>query len=364
MKNLILAISVLFFAEWITAQSEIKWPPLDASTMDVVYFPKEVAWRNYLTLDKRNITPEIKLIYSRPLKKGREIFGSLVPYGEEWRLGANEATSITFYSPVGIGDQTLESGTYTVFADIYEDKWILHFSTESGIWGNANRDRSLTAASIDVPTEMVAKSREALSMTFQEIDEHTTHLIIEWDKTRVRVPIAHNPILFDDIDVSIMDMAHYPAKSAYRNYLEGDDRLTKPIIQVSYSRPLKKGRNVFGDLIHNGEVWRLGANEATEITFFSDVSVGSENLARGRYAMFAEVNADSWTIILSKDYPIWGAFNRDESKDVAKVKVPTGQTNEVVEALSIVFEEKEMGLVHMIIAWDRTKVEIPIKLKD
>lgn len=364
MKNHIYLFILILFVQLAYGQSDSKWPALDASPMDVAYYPANVAWRNYLSPDQRNITPKIKLVYSRPLKKGRDIFGGLVPFGEEWRLGANEATTITFYQAVGIGDEVLEPATYTVFADVNEDKWTIHFSTEMGIWGNANRKLSQTVASIEVPTETVSKSREALAMTFQEIDPHITHLVIEWDQSRVRVPIVLNPVLFDDIDISIMDMAHYPAKSAYTNYLESDERLTKSLIQVSYGRPLKRGRNIFGDLIHFGEVWRMGANEATEIEFYSDVSIGNVNVPRGHYAMFAEVNADSWNIILSKDYPIWGSHDRNTDKDVATIKVPVSKTNDIVEALSIIFEDQEDGIINMVIAWDRTKVVVPIKLRD
>ena len=92
-------IIIPFLAAGISAQDN-EWPSLDASTMDIVYYPQEVAWRNYLGEEKRNISPKIKLVYSRPAVKERDIFGGLVPYGEEWRLGANEASIITFYAPV------------------------------------------------------------------------------------------------------------------------------------------------------------------------------------------------------------------------------------------------------------------------
>ena len=76
---------------------ESKWPKVDVSALDAEYYPARAAWRNYLGPDDRNIAPQVKVIYSRPKMKEREIFGGLVPYGQEWRLGANEATEITFY---------------------------------------------------------------------------------------------------------------------------------------------------------------------------------------------------------------------------------------------------------------------------
>ena len=197
-------------------------------------------------------------------------------------------------------------------------------------------------------------------MTFQEVDDRTANLVVEWENTRAALPIAFNPILFSDADPSPMDMAHYPGNSAFNNYAESEDKKADPIIQVFYSRPQKKGRMVFGDLLKDGEVWRLGANEATEIVFYKDIKVGDKDLRRGRYAMFAKLNGESWDIIFSKDYPIWGAANRDETKDVASVSVPVTREDEIVEALAIIFEEKSETSAHMIIGWDQTRATIPV----
>lgn len=346
----------------IDAQDE-KWPDLDGSSFDMVYYPEEVAWRNYLSEDKRNITPKIKLTYSRPMKKDRHIFGGLLPFGEEWRMGANEATTISFYNPVSIGKSTLQPGSYTMSAHLQKDAWTINFSTESGIWGSANRDKDKTVASIKIPVEIIGNSREALAMTFQEIDEHNVNLAIEWDDHRVIVPIAMNPVVFSDTDPSPMDMAHYPRSSAFTNYAEGEAKNITPKITVTYSRPQKKGRTIFGDLLKYGDVWRIGANEATEIVLYETVTINGTQLNRGRYAMFAKVNETSWDIIFSKDYPIWGAYGRDESKDVASISIPVSSDTEVLEALSVKFEEKSDKLVHMHIGWDQTRVAIPFSFE-
>jgi len=343
------------------AQSqESKWPKLDASTLDAEYYPAEVAWRNYLPEDQRGITPKIKLVYSRPMMKERKIFGELIKFGEEWRVGANEATTITFYQPVSIGGSALNQGSYSVSVVPTADSWTFNFSTESGIWGSANRDQSKTVASAKVMTSKVADAREALTMTFQEEDDLTANLVVEWENTRASLPIAFNPIMFNDTDPSPMDMAHYPRSSAFNNYAKSEDEKKDPIIQVSYSRPQKKGRKIFGELLKDGEVWRIGANEATEVAFYRNVKVGDKEVRRGRYAMFAKLNGETWDIIFSKDYPIWGAANRDESKDVVSVTVPVTTEDEVVEALSIIFEEKSENSAHMIIGWDQTRAAIPV----
>ncbi|MEL6123759.1 MAG: DUF2911 domain-containing protein, partial [Bacteroidota bacterium] len=344
----------------LSAQEESRWPDLDASNLDVAYFPQKAAWTNYLPEEERGIRPEMKILYSRPKMNGRKIFGDLVPYGEEWRLGANEATLITFYNPVDINGTMVGPGVYSVFATPTESEWTVTFSSQTNIWGGANRDMEKNVASITVPAVSLPKPREEFGITFQEIDGYTTHMVMEWETTRAAVPIKNNPINYRPIDASPLDLAHYPAKSAYTNYLEGDEAKITPKVQVTYSRPAKKGRDIFGELLKNVKVWRLGANEATEISFFENVKMGDIDIARGRYAMFAALNGDTWDIILSKDFPIWGAANRDEEKDVARIEVPVQSIDEVVENFSIIFEEKSPTLAHMVIAWDQTMVEVPI----
>jgi len=362
MLRIITIGALLLMSDLVFSQGESRWPDVDKSILEIAYYPQTVAFRNYRDGAEREATPKVKLVYSRPKMNGREIFGALLPYGKEWRLGANEATMVSFYQGVRIGETSLGAGTYTVFAVPNEGEWTFHFSSQTGIWGGANRDADKTVASITVPTKEV-DTREELSMTFQEIDDMTTHLVVEWENTHAAVPISFNPIMFRGIDASPLDMVHYPAKSAYTNYLEGDEKNITPQIQVTYSRPAKKGRDVFGDLLKDTKVWRLGANEATEIAFFQNVKVGDTEIARGRYAVFAELNGDSWNLIFSKDFPIWGSHNRDEAKDVHSVKVAVGQQDEVVEHLSIIFEEKSNELVHMVIAWDKTIAEVPITIK-
>ncbi|MFT4535781.1 MAG: hypothetical protein ACJA1A_002689 [Saprospiraceae bacterium] len=362
MKNIITILFAVLTVSLAMAQ-ESKWPKVDPSNMDAEYYPAQAAWRNYLTGEDRTMSPKVKVVYSRPLKKEREIFGTLVPYGAEWRLGANEATEITFYQTVGIGGTTVNPGTYTVFATPTMKEWTVSFSSQRGIWGAEKRDASKTVASIKVPTTIVATAEEALSFSFREMDEQTAHMTIQWDKTRVEVPIAFNPVIFTGADVSPMDMSHYPSKSAYTNYLEGDEVNMKPKVQVVYSRPYKKGRKVFGELLKIGDIWRVGANQSTEITFFEDVKVGNLELKKGRYALYAEIKDASWDMIFSKDLPAWGAANRDETKDVGRTNIGLSSDAEVLENLAIIFEEKSDKLVHMVIGWDTTRAELPITFK-
>src|SRR5689334_3785889 len=100
------------------------------------------------------------------------------------------------------------------------------------------------------------------------------------------------------IDKSPMDMSYYPV-----NYpvLKIQDKITEPLVaRVIYSRPQKSGRSIFGGLVKTGEVWRLGANEATELQLFRTVHIGGKKIKPGRYTLYAIVNDNNWTIILNK----------------------------------------------------------------
>jgi hypothetical protein len=162
------------------------------------------------------------------------------------------------------------------------------------------------------------------------------------------------------IDKSPMDMAYYPA-----NYpvLKIQDKAAEPLVaRVIYSRPQKGGRTIYGDLVEYNQVWRLGANEATEIEFYREVKIGGKRIPKGKYTLYAIVNPTQWTIILNKDTDIWGAFKYDEKKDVVRVTVPSEKLTDVVEAFSLQFDKSATG-ASLVIAWDDTKVSLPIAFK-
>jgi len=200
-------------------------------------------------------------------------------------------------------------------------------------------------------------------MTFQRVDDDNFNYIIEWENTRVVVPMGHNPVRLSPLDKSPMDMVVYPEKAAYTNYLEGEETKLTPKISVLYSRPYKNDRKIFGELLKSGDTWRVGANESTEITLTQDVTINGNELKGGKYVLYADLKDGSWDMIFSKDFPAWGNANRDESKDVMKVNIPLTSGKEDLENLTIIFEEKSANLVHMIIGWETTRAELPFMMK-
>jgi|ERR1051326_1827145 hypothetical protein len=162
------------------------------------------------------------------------------------------------------------------------------------------------------------------------------------------------------LDKSPMDMSYFP-----NNYpvLKIQDKATEPVLaRVIYSRPQKNGRIIFGDLVEYGKVWRMGANEATEIEFYKNVKIDGKKIPKGRYTLYAIPSPDNWTIILNKDVDTWGAFKYDAQKDVIRTTVPIEKINDVVEALSMTFEKTDYGC-SLVIVWDNVKARLPISIK-
>lgn len=162
------------------------------------------------------------------------------------------------------------------------------------------------------------------------------------------------------LDQSPMDIAYYPD-----NYpvLKIQEKAKEPLVaRVIYSRPQKSNRAVFGELIEYNKVWRLGANEATEIEFYKDVKIGGKTVPKGKYTLYAEVKPDAWTVIVNKETDTWGAFKYDETKDVVRVKVPVEKATQPIEAFTMNFEKTAKG-PSLHIGWDNVMVTLPIAVK-
>ena len=362
--TLFTALALLINVDQAQAQEKSEFPGLDKSSLQFSYYPSNAAWRNYLQGDNRTMSPKIKVQYSAPMKNDRAIFGTLVPFGTEWRLGANEATEISFYQAVEINGTVIPGGIYTMFATPTKDNWTVNISSERFIAGTRNRDKSKDVASITVPTSKAPSVREQMAIGFKEIDENLVHLLVEWDDTRVAIPVGFNVASFPGEDKSPADLVQFPNKTRFMNSLEASEKEgLEPLAKITYGRPQKKGREIFGGLLKYGKMWRLGANESTEITLFKEATLGGETVKAGTYNMYAMVNENEWTIILNTDRPAWGAANRNEELDVAKIKVPVTSGTEMVEALTIMFKEKDAKNADILVAWDKTRVTIPLSFK-
>lgn len=167
---------------------------------------------------------------------------------------------------------------------------------------------------------------------------------------------------FSKLDKSPLDMVYYPARAAFRGFAKtSEEKISQtPKIRVIYSRPAAAGRAIFGELVPFGQPWRIGANESTEIQFFTPVSINGTVLPAGRYSMIAIPTKDSWTIKFNFDVDLWGAYSYRPEMDVASITVPTASSNEQINDFSITLYEASKAVAHLKIGWDKTVVEVPI----
>jgi len=151
---------------------------------------------------------------------------------------------------------------------------------------------------------------------------------------------------FKGLDKSPMDAASFPS----------DYKVSDKLIKIVYSRPQLNGR-ALSELAPNGKVWRTGANEAAELTLYSDMKLVDTSIKAGTYTFYVIPGDQEWTVIISKDLNVWGSYFYNEANDVARSTVPVS-SGDSLEAFSIAFEEAEGG-VHMHLGWGTTRIAVP-----
>lgn len=135
---------------------------------------------------------DIEISYSRPGVKGRQIFGSLLPYGHVWRTGANSSTKISFSTPVNFGGTNVPAGTYALYSIPGENEWVVILSKKTELWGAFGYDPKDDFVRVMVAPKKLTESVETLRIDINEIRDASATLVIEWQQTRVAVTLAFN----------------------------------------------------------------------------------------------------------------------------------------------------------------------------
>jgi hypothetical protein len=133
-------------------------------------------------------------------------------------------------------------------------------------------------------------------------------------------------------------------------------------VRIDYSRPGVKKREIWGKLVPYDAVWRAGANEATKITFSTDVIVEGKKLKKGSYSLFAIPGKNDWTIIFNKVADQWGAFEYNESEDALRVKVKTEKAI-WQEWLSYTINKASDTSAVIRLEWEKIKVPFKVEVK-
>ena len=148
---------------------------------------------------------DITINYHRPLANGRQIWGKVVPYGQVWRAGANENTTITFSDPVTIEGQALDRGTYGLHMIPGESEWTVIFSKDSTAWGAFSYKQDEDALRVKVKPQQ-ADTHDALSYDFDDLKADSAVVIMRWDKVAVPFKVAVN--VNDLVTASIQRQVH------------------------------------------------------------------------------------------------------------------------------------------------------------
>ena len=184
-KTAIIYLALLFITFSSIAQTAI--PPIDKSPMDMATFPS-----NYGLLkiqDKATEPLAVRIIYSRPLKNNRVIFGQLVEYNKIWRFGANENSEIEFYNDVTINNTKVKKGRYSIYAIPTTDKWTIVINKDLNSWGAYKYEQSKDVLRVDVPVQTTNEIAEAFYIYFDKA-KTGFNLNAGWDNVKVTLPIS------------------------------------------------------------------------------------------------------------------------------------------------------------------------------
>ncbi|HQV40120.1 MAG: DUF2911 domain-containing protein [Flavobacteriales bacterium] len=143
------------------------------------------------------------------------------------------------------------------------------------------------------------------------------------------------------------------------NYVKDDLK-----IDITYCRPFKKGRVIFGGLVPYDVVWRTGANEPTTFTTNEELTVGGKVLPAGKYTLWTLPHADNWEVFFNKKMYNWGinmdgVASRDPAEDVMAVSVPVEALPEELEQFTISVEDAKVPT--LVFTWDKTRVSVPLQ---
>ncbi len=166
--------------------------------------------------------------------------------------------------------------------------------------------------------------------------------------------IGFSTCLFAQDKISFLTPPPSPDASFTQEFIKGE-------ITITYSRPLARGRKVFGGLVPFDSLWRTGASSATTIKLTEEVIVGNKSINAGKYALFTIPGEKEWTIIINADTTLHGAFGYDSKKDIHRFKVQPERTEKFREAFTIDLNElTRTGEAILALSWENTLVKIPL----
>jgi hypothetical protein len=176
-------------------------------------------------------------------------------------------------------------------------------------------------------------------------------------KTDATVKVLPPVSNYTNPDRSPMDIVYFPTD--YPLLKMTGKTTTPPLMRIIYSRPQKQGRQIFGGLVQYDIPWRLGANESTEIEFFSAATVAGKPVKPGRYILYCIPQETKWTFVLNSNLYSWG-LEQNRQKDLMQFEVPVEKTNLAIEYFTIACEKKSEKSTALVFLWDDVKAKLPV----
>jgi hypothetical protein len=142
------------------------------------------------TLKQRVGLTDIEIVYSRPSAKGRIVFGSLVPYGEVWRTGANNATRITFSSAMTFNGAQVPAGTYALYTIPGAEEWTVVLSKNTGLWGASGYTETDDLLRVKAKPVKQSERVETFTISIGDLRDESATLNLSWENVRVPIQLG------------------------------------------------------------------------------------------------------------------------------------------------------------------------------
>jgi hypothetical protein len=232
----------------------------------------------FLSMD----TNKISVDYGRPSMRGRVIMGGLVPWGQVWRTGANQATQLKTNFPMVFGGVPVPKGTYTLWTLPSEKGWKVIVNKQTGQWGT-DYDPRLDLARFDAKVEALSAPVDTFTIGLKRTGPTAGEMALSWEKTRVVVPFERNNT---PGGLSPLDSAQ--------------TSLGGKAVVVKFSKPFMRGREIWGVVVPWDSVWRTGANQPTSLKTEAGLMIGNQTIPAGSYVLRSLPTEKSFTLIIMR----------------------------------------------------------------
>ncbi len=292
-----------------------------------------------LTLD----TNVVSVNYGRPSMRGRKIMGDLVPWNAVWRTGANEATHFKTNFDMIIGGVPVPRGTYTLWTIPAPDSWTIILNKQTKQWGT-KYDETQDLARFKAVVSTTEKPVEQFTIALEPRQGVSGSLKMMWENTLVSTTFERNDKIrplspLDSVETTL-----------------GDGK-----VFLKFSKPYKRGRQIWGVVVPMDSIWRTGANQATVFSTEKELTIGGKLVPAGTYTLYSLPKKDGFELIISKKAP--GSAQYDQSLDLVRIPMTMEKSRETIDPFMMEFESNANNSALMKLGWDDRIYSVTIQAK-